>query len=254
MNHLSDIQERFSRSLMDNNDTISCLLTETEKPALSIYINAYRIRLQETLAKDYSALAQLMGRKDFNSMTSAYIQEFPSISYSLRNFGEHLARFLAADLNYRQQTYLAELAAFEWQLNDVFDLADTAIANVEDMSMIAPDLWPNLHATLHSSIRWLNLKWNIAEQYPALKQGSSIDLTEYSMPKRCLIWRQNHSPYYRILDEQEAMALAILQKKNFSELCMFLSNTSTNQNNVALQAATYLKSWLVAGLIESVSY
>jgi hypothetical protein len=255
MNRLLELQSCFSRSVIDNNDAINPWLTESETPALAIYSNAYQIRLQETLMQDYPALRQLLGDDAFNTLVSEFIREYPSVSFSLRNFGQLLPDFLSTQVHYRQQPYLAELAAFEWQLTDVFDVVDTPIATIEDMANIPPQAWPSLTVKLHTSIRWLTMKWNIGDIYPALKTNRTIpNLVELSSQTHYLIWRQNYSPHYRILDDQEWYALKILESNNFSKLCQSLSEISETPNSASLQAATYLKSWLIAGLIETVTY
>ncbi len=255
MNTLFELQSCFSRSIIDHNNDIEPWLAETETPALAIYNNAYRIRLQETLAQDYPALMQLLGNDAFMILASEFILEYPSASFSLRTFGQRLACFLGTDPNYRQQPYLAELADFEWQLTDVFDLADTPVAGIEDMNSIPPEAWPSLTLKLHASSRWLTLRWNIGEIYPALKSNSPVpDLIKHPRRKHYLIWRQSYSPHYRILDAQEWLALKTFENNDFSKLCLTLSELSETPEKAPLQAATYLKSWLTAGLIESVNY
>lgn len=255
MNSLLDVQSRFSQSVMNNGDDVKSWLTESEIPGLEIYNNAYRIRLLETLTQDYPALKQFMGEQSFETMASQFIQEYPSASFTLRTFGEHLFDFLRTHKDYSQLTCLAELASFEWCLTDVFDVADTPVVGVEVMNQLQPQAWPGLSVNLHASIKWLTLKWNIGDIYPALK--SRTDMPEIVInPNRhyFLIWRQNNSPHYRMIDHTEWLAIKIVESKNFSELCLMLSKSSDSAETAALQAATYLKSWLMAGLIESIKY
>ena len=255
MNTLLEIQTSFSRSLMENSGAIEPWLTRSETPALEIYSNAYRVRLEETLAQDFPALKQLLGADVFQAMAFEYIDKHPSTSFSLRTFGQRLPSFLSSDPNYSDQPYLAELAAFEWQLTDVFDVADSPVAGIEDMATVPAESWPGLMVKLHSSIRWLTLRWNVGEIYPALKSNiSAPDLIKHSRRKHYLIWRQSNSPHYRLLDAEEWLALKTFENNDFSELCLTLSELSETPDNAPLDAATYLKSWLSAGLIESVSY
>ncbi len=88
----------------------------------------------------------------FNELAEVYINEYPSTSFSLRYFGQHLSTFLKKYSVYRQQLYLSEIAEFEWQLIDVFDLADTPIANLDDIAKIEAEDWPGLTIELHASV------------------------------------------------------------------------------------------------------
>lgn len=255
MTTLLELQSCFSRSVMTNSADIEPWLAESETPALAIYNNAYSIRLQETLMNDYPALAQLLGDDGFTSLASEYNSIYPSESYSLRYYGQYLSVFLSSIAVYKLQPYLAELAAFEWTLTDIFDQADTPIINIEIMNSIPPEAWPTLKVKLHSTIRWLNLYWNIADIYPSLKTNApQPELIRKTQQIHYLIWRENNSPHYRILHEREWLAIKTIEKNNFSELCVVLSDLSDTPEKVPLEAATFLKSWMTAGLIESVNY
>ncbi len=255
MKSLLELQSCFSRSVIDEDDAITPWLTASKTPALAIYSNAYQIRLQETLAQDYPALKQLLGNDAFITLATDFIREYPSVSFSLRSFGQLLPDFLSTQADYRQQPYLSELAALEWQLTDVFDCADRPLAAIEDVAIIPPQAWPSLTVKLHSSIRWLTLRWNVGEIYPALKNhGVAPNLEEHPHRNHYLIWRQNYSPHYRRLDTLEWQALTTFEGNDFSVLCQSLSELSETPDNASMQAATYLKSWLAAGLIESVTY
>ncbi len=252
MNTLLELQSCFSRSVINQSDEIQAWLVKTDKPGLEIYNHAYQIRLIEVLSLDFPVLKQLLGDDEFEVMGSEFTREFPSCSFSLRTFGKNLSQFLDSDSKYSKYPYLAELAAFEWFLTDVFDVADTPVADVEAMSSLQPTAWPGLTAKLHNSIKWLSLKWNIEALYTALKTNTTMpDIIEHPERICCLIWRQNYSPHYRFLDNDEWLALKTFETHEFSKLCLILSQT---HENAALQAATYLKSWLSAGLIESIEY
>lgn len=254
MSSLLNIQSRFSTSVTKRVGDIQPWLAETDVPGLDIYTNAYRIRLLDTLAQDYPALKQLMGEQLFNKMASQFIEEHPSKSYTLRLFGEQLGHFLTNDSYYRQRPYLAELARFEWHLTDIFDVADTPVASVADMSQIPAQAWPALTIKLHASIRRLTALWNISDIYPELKSKSDSCVIEKNAQKHAIfIWRKNNSPHYRVLDPAELLAIQTFETSNFSELCMMLAQSAGSDETAALQAATYLKSWLQAGFIESIN-
>ena len=255
MTTLLDLQACFSRSVMENSTDIEPWLAESETPALAIYSNAYRIRLKETLANDYPALAQLLGENEFTSLASDYNSTNPSESYSLRYYGQYLSAFLSSNTVYKLQPYLAELATFEWALTDIFDQVDTPVVNVEMMNSIPLEAWPTLKVKLQSTLRWLSFYWNIADIYPSLKtKAPQPDLIRETQQIHCLIWRENNSPHYRLLNEREWLAIKTIEKNNFSEFCEVLSDLSDTPEKVPLEAATFIKSWMTAGLIESVNY
>ncbi len=258
MNELLNLQLQFSKSLLMQDNDIDGLLNEhgtsTLDSPVAIYNNAYQIRLVEALAEDYPMLNQLLGAESFKELAREYIDKYPSSSFSLRGFGRKLATFLAQETLYQKQAYLSELAAIEWQLVDVFDLADSPVASISDMSRFAPEDWPLLRFKLHGSVRWLTMHWNITEIYQALRTDTDIpDLRRLQSPQVCLVWRKQYSPHYRTLDSRECLLLKTIEKNNFAELCNTLAELDQSEDNAALDAATYLKSWLSAELIEAVN-
>lgn len=257
MNSLLDLQLQFSHTLLMKPNDIKSLLNQDcagcVNTAVDIYKNAYQNRLFDTLRNDYPMLSWLLESEQFNALAAKYIEQHPSSSYSLRSYGEQLSAFLLTETRYKQQPYLAELAEFEWQLVDIFDQADTAVASIDDMSQFDVQQWPQLTIKLHTTARWLTMNWNLLEIYPTFRDDSKVhDLIRYDAPKQCLVWRQNNSPHFRLVEAREWFLLKVLENSNFSELCFTLAELEQNEENTALEAATYLKSWLSAGLIESV--
>lgn len=259
MSSLSELQKRFSQTLITESSRIESLLydrcgTPTLASSVEIYSNAYRIRLLESLKEDYPMLNQLLGSESFDSMALKYIDKHPSTSYSLRYFGQHLSNFLAIEPVLQKQPYLSELAGFEWQLVDVFDLADSPVASIADMSLFAVEDWPQLSVKLHASVRRITLSWNLIDIYQGWRIDAKFtDAICSKLPQKCLIWRKELSPHYRLLDDREQNVLRVIEDHTFTEMCQTLSEFNGSEENAAFDAATYLKSWLAAGLIESVS-
>ncbi len=259
MSSLIDLQKRFSKTLITQSNEIEALLydrcdTPTLASSVEIYSNAYRIRLLESLKKDYPMLNHLLGSESFDSMALKYIDKHPSASYSLRCFGQHLSSFLTIEPVLQKQPYLSELAGFEWQLADVFDLADSPVASVADMSLFAAEDWPQLTVKLHASVRRIILSWNLIDIYQGWRVDAKFtDAICSQPPQQCLIWRKELSPHYRLLDNRERNVLKVIEDHTFTEMCQTLSEFNGSEENAAFDAATYLKSWIAAGLIESVS-
>ena len=105
MSHLRDLQLRFQDYLINGSEAIEADIVSTEtalaEHRLGTYYNAYRIRLIDALAVDYSALEKHLGRETFEHLILDYLQHYPSHTPSVRWFGrdpfagggaEHAAR------------------------------------------------------------------------------------------------------------------------------------------------------------------
>ncbi len=220
---------------------------------LAIYADAYRLRLLEALDTDYPGLHTLLGDDEFDAMGRAYIAAHPSVHFSLRWFGDRMSEFLHTVEPYSKYPAFTEMAAFEWAKSGAFDAADAALCSVADMAAIPPDAWPGLRFVPHSSLRRLDLRWNVPTLWKTIDTGQEPPaLEENDYPIAWLVWRQDLLTYFRSLNVDEAWALDALQRgETFAAICEGLSEWVDAQN-VALHAAGLLKQWLTDGLISEI--
>ena len=220
---------------------------------LTIYANAYRLRLLEALDTDYPGLHTVLGDDEFDAMGRAYIAAHPSAYFSLRWFGNRMSEFLRSTAPYSQYPVFAEMAAFEWAKSDAFDAANSAVASIHDMAAIPPDAWPGLKFVPHASLQRLDLRWNVPTVWKEINaEQEPPALEENDYPIAWLVWRQELLTYFRSLNVDEAWALdAMLQGETFAAMCEGLTEWIDAQN-VAVHAAGLLKQWLTDGLISEI--
>jgi hypothetical protein len=72
--------------------TRSRALTAAER--LAIYAHAYHARLLECLGEVFPMLKRTLGEEAFNGFAFAYLQDYPSRSYTLNELGRHFPRYL----------------------------------------------------------------------------------------------------------------------------------------------------------------
>ena len=248
---LAQLQRAFQRHLLDADATLtpaiaSAIASSERVPAgtrLGIYADAYRLRLIDALAANYPRLQQLLGAQAFGELAQAYLHEHPSKYPSVRWFGDQLASYLGD--HHAHQPELAELAAWEWAIANAFDAPDTPPLTEDDLIRIEPDQWPTLQFRLHSSAKLLSLSTNA----PALFKALSLDETPPAQEstdrlQSWLIWRQELSPHYRpIADEEAALLRRLLEGATFEELCELLCE-SHEAADVPARAAIALKGWI----------
>ena len=99
----------------------NALLTSFER--LEIYNRQYWYRLLEGLREDYPGLRAVIGERRFAKLAEAYLVEFPSASFSLRNLGSRLEQFLRANpsLTSPRAEIALDMARFEWAQVVAFD-------------------------------------------------------------------------------------------------------------------------------------
>jgi hypothetical protein len=253
---LARVQREFQDYLLCGDTAVEAqVLGTTRVPIatrLGIYAAAYRSRLAEALETNYPVLAKLLGEADFAGLAADYIAAHNSPFFSIRYYGDELAKFLATHEDYAAAPVLAELAQWEWAMTAVFDAADAAPLGAEDLARIPPQQWAQLRFRWHPSVQRLTLLWNVPQLWRALNEDDERPpMTQAAAPAHWLLWRENLTSYFRSLPKTEASMLdAARSGWPFGELCALLCE-ELGEGEAPVQAAALLRGWIGAGLIIS---
>lgn len=218
---------------------------------LAIYHNAYQARLQEVLRNDFAAVWNWLGDEEFACMAAAYLREHPSAHYSLRWLGQGFASFIRTHLVEAQSAPLAELADLEWALTLAFDAPEQQALTLEVMASLPPAAWPALQVGLQPCVQWLTLCFNSVALWRSAKEQSPFPGSQrLPVPQVLVIWRAEQVCHYRSLSADEAWALDGMVNGGwtFADLCTHL--TQRCGEGAPLQAVTWLKQWVIDGLLE----
>jgi len=90
---------------------------------LEIYNKQYWFRLLDCLYDDFPGLRSLIGDERFHKMSIAYLTKYPSNSYTLRDLGNRLEKFLAREPRWLapHQKLGRDLVRLEWAHIVAFD-------------------------------------------------------------------------------------------------------------------------------------
>lgn len=255
---LERLQRQFQAHLLEGSPEIEAQVIGSERfhldTRLGIYRGAYVSRLAEALAANYPALAQLLGEHDFAALAQEYVRRHDSPFFSIRYYGDELAQFLAEDEHYAGAPILAELARWEWTMTVVFDAADAETLAHQDLQQIEPARWAQLRFTWHPSVQRLDLQWNVPQTWQALIAGTERPVASLEASATpWLLWCQGLTSYYRSLSASETGVLDAARRGwPFGELCTLLCE-ALGEEEAPRQAATFLRTWVEAGLISAVS-
>ena len=108
-------------------------LTSFER--LEIYNRVYWFRLLDCFYDDYPGLRAVLGERKFTKLAEAYLVQFPSASFSLRNLGSRLEKFLVAEPAFTApRTDIAiDMARFEWAQVVAFDGESKPLLTADDL-------------------------------------------------------------------------------------------------------------------------
>jgi len=221
---------------------------------LGVYIDAYVLRLTETLRSNYPALHQLLGDNDFEALSRRYLSIYPSAHASIRWFGDRLAALLKDCEPYSGIPSLSELADFEWALRHTIDAADHDSLVPDDLQAIEPGAWAELSFNLHPSLTILRLDWNVIPIWRALSDEISSNRTPPKpvlQPGLWLIYRQpDLVSAWRSTSPLEIAALeGVRRGLTFADQCEELGSQVRDIETVPQIAATFLRAWAEQGLL-----
>jgi hypothetical protein len=257
---LAELQQAVQGYVLGEAPPSASLLAAVAPPAQErwdIYAGGYRLRLTEALAGSYPVLRRRLGEAAFAELSRAFIAATPSVHRSIRDYGSELAAHLARGAPGAETSMLAELAAFEWRLAAAFDAADAVPTGVADLATLAPGDWPALRFAPVPSLRRLATTTNAVDVWRTLRQDEpefapepcpDPPATRAQSPTEWLVARRTLATEFRSLDAAEAAALdRLLGGATFGELCGWVAES--RGEDAALQAASWLKGWLLAGVL-----
>src|SRR5215467_107 len=114
-------------------------LTSAER--LEIYNRVYWFRILSALAEDFPGLRAVIGEEKFDKLLVAYLTERPSESFTLRNLGARLEKWLIANPRYiaNAQRLALDMVRLEWADIECFDAAEYRRLSEDDLKALGED-------------------------------------------------------------------------------------------------------------------
>jgi hypothetical protein len=244
-----DLYTLLQNTILTSNPLINTYLDSPPRGTIAdrvaIYAEGFYSRLEDALTNDYRSLATIMGPEGFSFLCRSYIEAYPSCSYSLNFFGQHLSQFLTETPSYKNTPYLAEIALFEWAEYISFVASDANLLSASYLQSLSVNEWPKLQFYFHPSCKILKLNWNSLDLIQTSRNNITITKpTVLKVPQSVMIWRRQRDVRYRKLDDlEESMLSAINQGASFMEICESLSNKMPEED-VAIYLVKELHAWL----------
>jgi hypothetical protein len=209
-------------------------LTSFER--LEIYNRVYWFRILSSLAEDFPGLRAVIGQRNFDKLLVAYLTDYPSESYTLRNLGSRLESWLRNHPQFAPQRHrlALDMVGLEWADIDVFDSAE--LPKLSEVDLLKQGEDPILH--LQPYLRLLDFSYpvdelllNIREQLGeesdiasnvVLERDSHIRQKRWPMPRPkktyLAVHRQDLIVYFkRLKPEAFALLRALQAGKRLSE-------------------------------------
>lgn len=224
---------------------------------MNIYRDAYAIRLIDILYGDFPTIYQILGTQTFVEMARAYLAKYPSTSFTVRHFGQHLGKFLHETTPYADYPYLWQMADFEWAKGTVFDAPDTDIFTLEQLVEIPAEAWDTATFEFVPAMTRLIYDYNIPQIWQAVSNSNDDDnLPEpvaLDKPMPWVMWRKDLNPnWYSMQDDEDWFFIQARRGMAFGDLCEGLSQWIDDEEKIAGRAAEIVRRWIDEAMLVAI--
>jgi hypothetical protein len=238
-------------------------LTSVER--LEIYARSYWFRVLDCLYEDYPGVRAILGERRFMKLATAFLGQFPSASFSLRNLGSRLPAFIAAEpgLAGTRAALAVDMARFEWAQVVAFDGPALPILTQDDVLDAGP---ARLRVMLQPYLTVLECGYPVddfalAIKTSALRGEASNALTAMPtsraaarprLPRPAKIFvavhRQNNMLYFKRLDpEAYAILIALRDGRTLSAACAGALREADPAIDWASRVQDWFRTWQSLG-------
>jgi len=238
-------------------------LTSFER--LEIYNRQYWFRVLAALAEDFEGLRLIVGDRNFEKLSVAYLRDCPSRSFTLRNLGSRLERWLRSHTEFIAgfEDIALDMVRLEWAEIEAFDEAERPKLTEADVAARGPD--PQFE--LQPYIRLLDLQYPVDQMLLGIRREQrEIDIVsnavtdrpqrrrsrKRALPKRekvfLAVHRADNSVYFKRLDgEAFAILCALRNGKRLSEAVELADWRGRSEEEAAQNVQAWFALWSALG-------
>jgi hypothetical protein len=228
-----------------------------------LYNRQYWFRLIDCLWDDYPGLRAVVGQRRFAKLVRAYIEHFPSRSFSLRNLGQHMEEFLEKFPSFAGTNFqlAREMACFEWAQIVAFDGPARQPLRVDDILGADP---AKLKLAIQPYITLLELHYPLDDFSIALKRqnlrseaSNAMEDAERTGRRKCVVLprrkkvfvavhRVDNSLYYKRLEEPAyRMLVALHEGETLAQACEGIKGK--DGEDLTRRVKNWFESWMILG-------
>ncbi len=220
---------------------------------LEIYNRVYWFRVLDCLYDDYPGLRAVLGEKKFMALITAYLAKYPSASFTLRNLGSRLEKFIREEPRWVAPRFAIalDMTKFEWAQVVAFDDPANPVITTDDILDTPPN---KLRLGLQPYLSLLELNYAVDEFLLVVKKGESAVLRDEAsntfeekphsarrrkvikMPRRervCVaVHRYDNSLFYKRLEPEAFAILGNLRRGLSVEKACTRAITSSKRTKV----------------------
>lgn len=242
--------------------TRSKAMTAVER--LAIYGNAYYARLLECMREEFPATAHCLGEETFSAFAAAYLEKYPSKSYTLCLLGASFPRFLVETRPEREEgepevswpEFLADLALFEWTFSEVFDgpgVEGKEILDEAKIRDVPPQRWPDARLLPVPCLRLLELRFPVQDYQAEVRDENSPSVPEPARTYLALTRRAYIVRHSVLTDLEYRLLSALVGQRSVGEAIEEVAQSpGVNVDQLAANLHAWFRRWAALGFFQGV--
>jgi hypothetical protein len=209
---------------------------------LSIYAEAYFLRLRDVLLEDYPRVAAILGPERFDALVRDHLGDHPSTNPSISHVGRDLVATLAD--RFDLPPYLADLARLERARVDVFVAPESGVLTADRLRQIPTECWPALRFSAIPALTIVRAKWPVHRLWN--DDGAPNPAPS---PTFLRVWRaEDCRVFHAAMDLRELGALErLIAGEPLETICAAFADLPAAE--AGYQAIALLARWLEDGII-----
>lgn len=245
---LAALQRDFRDWLIDVPVAMDNWVDASARPGLDVYHNAYRVQLVECLKDTFEKTFLWLGEDAFTEAALNYVERTPPSGWTLGVYGKEFDGMLGE--LYADDPEVAELAWLDWTLSRAFAGADAAPMPTDGLADVD---WDRAKLTLAPTIDVGPARTNAGAIWSALSvQDDPPTAALLRSPAAMLVWREDFTPCFRLIDLIEQRALRLIGTGiSFGALCGELVKELGQEPGI-MKAGAMLAEWISNGLIVAI--
>jgi hypothetical protein len=243
-------------------------LTAAER--LSVYANAYYARLLDCLGESFPVLKRTVGEEAFGDLAFAYLQDYPSRSYTLALLADAFPRYLEEtrpDRDNVQDTgevdwpdLLVDLAKLECAIGKVFDgpgVENSALLAEAELRSVSAERWPEARLVPVVCLKLLRFRYPINAYYTAVRRAEEdvdVPLPEAGEQFVALTRKQFIVRRYELSQPQFTLLGALQGGATIGESIERVAKvTDMGTQSLAESLRNWFRGWTAAGFFETIA-
>lgn len=217
------------------------------KRALEIYRASVMGNYIECLKRTYPVCLALVGEEFFTALATYYIEETPSYSENLNNYGKGFSPFIKQFPHTQAMPYLADVAQLEWLCHEVINAeASPELEGEHWQSLLADDDLEQVRFCLPKALALMQSDYPIQKIWhsnqPHFTGDDTIDLQQGG--DNLIILRHGETIEVIKVPMPEWLLLQLIQqKKTFGEI--YIAFSEKNFNVVSLIPFAVKQHWII---------